>query len=125
MIIDNFYFFVIRTIGTRNEAYSPLRVDANTKLANSIAAKRLKVVGERRFQVGKSFRDIDHDQFAQCDFLNPNRQFPRKIAIEYFCVSLSAKLLITRKYTCFSCTFDTFIVLYRKLLASNRFVEFL
>lgn len=78
MIIDNFYFFVIRTIGTRNEAYSPLSVDANAKFANSIAAKRLEVVGWRRFQVGKSFRGINHDQFAQCDFLNPNRHFLEK-----------------------------------------------
>ena len=91
MIIDNFYFFLFITIGTRNEAYSPLRVDANAKLANSIAAKRLEVVGWRRFQVGKSFRDIDHDQFAQCDFLNPNRQFSRKIAIEYFLCFLVGK----------------------------------
>lgn len=90
MIIDNFYFFVIRAIGTRNEAYSPLSVDANAKLANSIAAKRLEMVGWRRFQVGKSFRDINHDRFAQRDFLNPNRHFLEK-AIESFLRFLVSK----------------------------------
>ena len=78
MIIDKFYFFVIRTVGTRNEAYSPLSVDVNAKLTNSIAAKRLEMVGWRRFQVGKSFRDINHDRFAQCDFFESQPAFSRK-----------------------------------------------
>ena len=63
---------------------SPLVIDANAVLPNTIMPQRLKPIGWRNPKIIQRLRLIQHEQFSQCNLLNISWQLARHVTLPDF-----------------------------------------